>query len=339
MPDFSARYSAEQYGRLLMNLLPAGPAFPRIPNTSIWKMLSALAIELNRVDSQINALVKEAYPQLTTTLIGNWEREMGLPGFFTLPATVQERQDLIEFVMIGISNLHIANGLSEQFWELLAAEPFIDYLISSFTYFDRLAVGPGQRAHLVGDSHVGSDVIDNIGDTSTAKVGDFVTIDQGFPFGKCQILEKDAVSIRVSLTATADVVGTIVRLYDEHPALCGDPVGDAFLNVFEAAVPLPDSAPPYTPHFCITTQGSDVVTNVDSAMNAVVGYYMLFERGFNTPYQKILAKTANTLTVEHPADHSEVDVEAEMKTRGGELLENAFNWLKSSHTKILFKYS
>ena len=339
MPTFSYKYTAEQYGKFLMNLLPPGPAFTRIPNTSTWKMMSALALELNRLDTQINALIKEAYPQLTTDLIENWETEIGLPGFFTIPAAMQDRRNLIEFLMIGVSDFHIDHGLAERFWRDLAESPFLDYVISSFTYFERLAVGPQSKGNTTGDSTALSDTIMAVGDVSIFTVGDFVVMSKGFPNEKIQVTEKGFGYIKVDIPAVESTTGLTIYLYDEYPAACGDPVGEAWVNAFAIMIALPASILAYAPDGCCLTEGSNVVTMFESTAGAIIGDYMLFPSGFEKPYQKILSKTVDTLTVENAATSTVGPLIAIQKTKGGELIEGFFNQLKPSHNKIIFNYS
>lgn len=69
----------EKYTAMLQNLLPLGLAWPRQPGTNMENFLSALAVELNRVDIRVDDMLREAYPLTTSELLTDWERVTGLP--------------------------------------------------------------------------------------------------------------------------------------------------------------------------------------------------------------------------------------------------------------------
>jgi uncharacterized protein YmfQ (DUF2313 family) len=71
--------SADDYLQQLINLTPAGSAFPT-ENESNWvQLLSAIAQTCARIDANAILLLNESFPDTTTQLLPNWERVAGLP--------------------------------------------------------------------------------------------------------------------------------------------------------------------------------------------------------------------------------------------------------------------
>lgn len=86
----------KDYQRQLYNLLPVGMAWPRDEETTMAKLLLALATELARVDTRIADLLREAYPGTTFELLEDWERVLGLPDKCAgAPTTLQARRNAI----------------------------------------------------------------------------------------------------------------------------------------------------------------------------------------------------------------------------------------------------
>jgi uncharacterized protein YmfQ (DUF2313 family) len=85
--------SAEDYLRQLQALLPTGAAWPRDENSLLTKLLRAFADGLARVDRRADDLMNEINPFTTSELLGDWEKESGLPDpCLTEAATANERR-------------------------------------------------------------------------------------------------------------------------------------------------------------------------------------------------------------------------------------------------------
>ncbi|TCS37495.1 uncharacterized protein YmfQ (DUF2313 family) [Paucimonas lemoignei] len=69
----------EDYQRLLLQLLPEGPIWPRDLDTVIAKVLGALSDSLVRVDRRAADVMGEIDPRQTRELLVDWERNFGLP--------------------------------------------------------------------------------------------------------------------------------------------------------------------------------------------------------------------------------------------------------------------
>lgn len=63
----------------LQALLPNGPAWPRDDQATLTQLLSALSVELARVDGRAMTLIEEADPRTTAELFLDWEHVAGLP--------------------------------------------------------------------------------------------------------------------------------------------------------------------------------------------------------------------------------------------------------------------
>lgn len=92
--DKHIRRSGEDYGQLMMNLLPLGPAWPREPDTTLSLTLHGLADYYGFIDSRAADLLEiESDPRKTVELLSDWERNFGLPDpCLTIPQTIAERQ-------------------------------------------------------------------------------------------------------------------------------------------------------------------------------------------------------------------------------------------------------
>lgn len=69
----------EDYQRQLLQLLPEGPVWPRDLDTTIAKVLGAIAESLVRVDLRAAHIREELDPRSTQELLPDWERNFGLP--------------------------------------------------------------------------------------------------------------------------------------------------------------------------------------------------------------------------------------------------------------------
>lgn len=72
--------SYQEYEEMLRQLLPPGPAFPRGDYESMMAMLlEVFALELSRIDSRVDALVREDDPRVSVECFREWLEEWGLP--------------------------------------------------------------------------------------------------------------------------------------------------------------------------------------------------------------------------------------------------------------------
>lgn len=71
---------SEEYLRMLKQLLPPGPAFPRGDRASmVALMLEAWSVELARIDSRIETLISENDPRVSVEAFEDWCAEWGIP--------------------------------------------------------------------------------------------------------------------------------------------------------------------------------------------------------------------------------------------------------------------
>jgi uncharacterized protein YmfQ (DUF2313 family) len=98
-PDVAAQcgITADDWTRMLVDLLPVGAAWPRDPDTTLVRFWSAVAIEPTRIQGRDCDLLAESYPCGAEELLPDWEQAVGLPNECTelIDWTVAERQALV----------------------------------------------------------------------------------------------------------------------------------------------------------------------------------------------------------------------------------------------------
>ncbi len=89
MADVASR---ADYLAQLQALLPSGAAWPRGPDTTLTRLLDALAADLARLDAAAGGLLAVARPDTIGPLLDDWDRVMGLPDACSAGASdVEER--------------------------------------------------------------------------------------------------------------------------------------------------------------------------------------------------------------------------------------------------------
>lgn len=105
------------YARQLKSLLPPGPIWDFSPESTLTKLLTALAQELARVDGRAVDLVDEWDPRTALELLPDYEALLGLPDEVVteIPLTVPERRIVI------LGRLLARGGASRQYFIELAS--------------------------------------------------------------------------------------------------------------------------------------------------------------------------------------------------------------------------
>lgn len=123
-------YGEDDYRFLLASLLPQGAAWPRDPQSTLQKLLAALAADPARVDERAGMLLAESDPRSTSELLGDWERVAGLPDpCVVAPQTVQERRAALE------ARITSTGGQSPAFYIQVAARLGYSITIDEFRPF------------------------------------------------------------------------------------------------------------------------------------------------------------------------------------------------------------
>jgi uncharacterized protein YmfQ (DUF2313 family) len=106
----------DKYRRQLQALLPSGLAWPQDPDSTLAKVLAAMAEELARVDSRTLQLIEEADPRTAYELLPDWERVCGLPDTCTGTGaqTIAERRAAVA------AKLTARGGASIAYFQALA---------------------------------------------------------------------------------------------------------------------------------------------------------------------------------------------------------------------------
>lgn len=103
------------YQRALLQLMPTGPAWPQEPDSTLGKLLHALADGFTRIDGQLDAIaLRETMPRTSTLLLEDWEGFLGLPDCGSVGDTVLQRQ------LAAQAKFTMAASLNVRFLEELA---------------------------------------------------------------------------------------------------------------------------------------------------------------------------------------------------------------------------
>lgn len=119
------RASQADYLRLLVNLMPKGPAWSESD-----PLLAGAAEELARLHNRVMDLLEEYDPRTTVELFGEWETEYGLPDpcLITTPTLIERRAALFAKVF-GLG------GQSREFFIAVAAALGFTITITEFRPF------------------------------------------------------------------------------------------------------------------------------------------------------------------------------------------------------------
>lgn len=108
--------NARAWGGALSTLLPSGPAWPRDPESTLMKLIGALAQEPARADARLSALIDEADPDTAFELLADWERVAGLPDACqSVAGSIRERQRAV------VQRLTATGGQSIAYYTAIAA--------------------------------------------------------------------------------------------------------------------------------------------------------------------------------------------------------------------------
>ena len=118
------------YATMLRQLLPPGAAWSGEPGSEMRALLDALAVELRRMDAEIEAIRAEADPSTATTMLEDWERNLALPGDCVQALTEPDRRAAIIAKLLG------AGDQSKATYESLAAA--LGYTIASIETYPQM---------------------------------------------------------------------------------------------------------------------------------------------------------------------------------------------------------
>lgn len=112
----------------MLALLPVGPAWPRQPETLLYKVIAGVANYWGFVDGRAaDLLERETDPRLTLEMLPDWERNWGLPEkCIASPQTIAARQ------LALVHKMTLIGGQSREYFIELAAS--IGYTITITEY-------------------------------------------------------------------------------------------------------------------------------------------------------------------------------------------------------------
>lgn len=124
------RFTSEQYKKMLLDLLPRGRAWDRLPGSIAYDFIDAISKEFERVDARANQLIKEADPRSALETLDQWESFLGLPDECTGEQTTIEgrRQEIL-------AKLTALGGISRQYYIDLARALGYEITITEFRPF------------------------------------------------------------------------------------------------------------------------------------------------------------------------------------------------------------
>ncbi|MCF8491347.1 MAG: DUF2313 domain-containing protein [Rhodospirillum sp.] len=96
--------AAAAYLSATLRLLPTGSAWPRSPESVLYKTAAAAAEEYARIDARAGLLMEEADPRTTLELLAEWESSFGLPDPCSGQAdSIEERRArlVVKVTMVG----------------------------------------------------------------------------------------------------------------------------------------------------------------------------------------------------------------------------------------------
>jgi len=122
--------SQAEYRQQLMDLLPPSDVLDKSVDSNLSKLLDAMAEEFARLDSRVDVLISEADPRTATEMLGDWERELALPGDCApLEPSLMGRRDAVH------SKLTERGGQSRQYFIDIAARLGFTITITEFRPF------------------------------------------------------------------------------------------------------------------------------------------------------------------------------------------------------------
>lgn len=111
--------SFQDYEEMLRQLLPPGPAFPRGDyESAVAMLLEVFALELSRIDSRVEALIRENDPRICVETFREWLTEWGLPDVCANLIAGMNDSTLRQLLLFRIT---VLGGQSRQFFAELCA--------------------------------------------------------------------------------------------------------------------------------------------------------------------------------------------------------------------------
>lgn len=229
------KYTQYQYAQLHQKLLPPGQVFPRRENTYIFSLLLGLSGEFKRVDDSIRDLVANFSTEFISTMIEQWEIDLGLPDDIQeIPVSVLDRIVLIRQRLIAIHGYASDYGINRQFLAnigcMLGQQTYTDIVQAETITTITLSLG----ASIVDDYY--NDMLIKVINSSGNELQAFINDYDGTT--KVCTLDRDLVS-----TNGDSVIITLMKIYDGEDyseiARCGlSQCGDSQCGGLELALQL-----------------------------------------------------------------------------------------------------
>jgi uncharacterized protein YmfQ (DUF2313 family) len=118
IPDRHVRRTGKDYVEAFLNLLPQGEAWPRWPQTTLYKTIAGLCEYWGFVDGRAADLLEiETDPRIAQEMFTDWERNWGLPD----PCFFGENQSLAMRHAILMLKMTMIGGQSREFFITVAS--------------------------------------------------------------------------------------------------------------------------------------------------------------------------------------------------------------------------
>jgi uncharacterized protein YmfQ (DUF2313 family) len=129
--DRHVRRTGDDYKQAFLALLPQGQAWPRHPESLLYKVVAGLCEYWGFVDSRAADLLEiESDPRKTVELLPDWERNWGLPDpCYAAPQTIDQRQ------LALVMRMTMQGSASREFYIQVAAQIGYSITITEYRVF------------------------------------------------------------------------------------------------------------------------------------------------------------------------------------------------------------
>jgi uncharacterized protein YmfQ (DUF2313 family) len=129
--DRHVRRTGDDYKQAFLALLPQGQAWPRHPESLLYKVVAGLCEYWGFVDSRAADLLEiESDPRTTVELLPDWERNWGLPDpCYAAPQTIDQRQ------LALVMRMTMQGSASREFYIQVAAQIGYSITITEYRVF------------------------------------------------------------------------------------------------------------------------------------------------------------------------------------------------------------
>lgn len=113
-----------RYQNIFLQLLPTGPAWNKVPESTLARLAGGLADSPEQDAATIDATLNERFPDTSLVLLDDWEKWLDLPDCSSGGQTIPERR------LAAAEKLRMVGSLNKDFYIELAAKYGFEITIS-----------------------------------------------------------------------------------------------------------------------------------------------------------------------------------------------------------------